>query len=260
MARDSFIIYTEWGENISVLSDEQAGVLVKALFSLAKDEDIPQMDAVTDMCFRFLKAQIDRDSKRYEEKKSVRSEAGKKGAIARWQNGKNDKRILANGKNSLYVDVDVNEDVNEYVNDDDDKKEKRKKSIIDDAERKRLEERDRILEEDDYAARHEDDGKRYFEPVVKLGWKKPSGENLTSTGHEPLTEEQKAYWTKRAADFIASHKGGRWAWGVTEPHLTSIRWLTAHTTEELTGRRIRSCVRVLRELLPQGWCLKRVRK
>lgn len=141
MAKDSFILYSEWSENISILSNEQAGILVKALFSLAKGEDIPQMDAVTDMCFRFLKAQIERDSKRYEEVKNIRSEAGKKGAMARWKNGKNGKRISANGKNAFYVDVDVNDDVND---------------------------------DDDYSLRHESSSEKttFFEPKVKLGWKK----------------------------------------------------------------------------------------
>lgn len=115
MARDSFILYSEWAENISILSDNQAGVLIKALLAFVRDEQIPEMDTLTDMCFRFLKAQIDRDSKRYEEVKNVRSEAGKKGAAARWQNGKNSKGIFANGnangKNSLYVDDDVDDDV-----------------------------------------------------------------------------------------------------------------------------------------------------
>ena len=50
--------------------------------------------------------------------------------------------------------------------------------------------------------KHEDDGKTYFEPRVKLGWKK------TSTGHEPLTQEQKDYWTKRALEFQRKRESG----------------------------------------------------
>lgn len=168
MARDSFIVYTEWGENISILSNEQAGILVKALFSLAKDEEIPQMDAVTEMCFRFLKAQIERDSKRYEEVKNVRSEAGKKGAMARWQNGKNSKRISANGKNALYVDVDDNDD----DNDDDDEKERK---------------------EIDPNREH------FFKPRVKIGLVQP---------RKPLTEEEKKRIQAHTDEVVKMLRGG----------------------------------------------------
>ena len=162
MARDSFLMYAEWYENIAILSDEQAGVLIKSLFAYVRDENIPEMDALTKMCFQFLKAQIDRDSKRYEEVKNIRSEAGKKGAEARWKNGKNSKRIFANGnangKNALYVDVDVDDDVD--VNDDDDVLNKSSHRIMDDDN-----------PDDDYEERHEGAGEVHFKPTVKLGMK-----------------------------------------------------------------------------------------
>ena len=165
MAKDSFILYTEWSKNISILSDEQAGVLIKSLFAFARDEELPAMDSLTEMCYLFLQAQIDRDAKRYEEVKSIRSEAGKKGAAARWQNGKNGKRIFANGnangKNSLYVDVDDNVDVN--VN-----KDNVNNECITAWGRAQRESDDEKPDED-WDLRHQDDGRKYFNDSVKIG-------------------------------------------------------------------------------------------
>ena len=194
MAKDSFLMYAEWYENIAILSDEQAGVLIKSLFAYVRDENIPEMDTLTKMCFQFLKAQIDRDSKRYEEVKNIRSEAGKKGAEARWKNGKNSKRIFANGnangKNALYVDVDDDVDVNVDVNDDDDVLNKSSHRIIDDDN-----------PDDDYDLRHEGEGEVHFRPTVWLGRKQEP------VKHAPLTEEEKEKLRKRVQDFCERRHG-----------------------------------------------------
>lgn len=203
---ESMVFYESFLESVEDFDESDQWTLVKAILRYGLRGVEPNLPKHLKGIFKVARPLIDANI--------VRRENGKKGGRPKKPmvselktNGfEEENHTYENLKPNVNVNGYVND--NAYVNDDDDKKEKRKKSIIDDAERKRLEERDRILEEDDYAARHEDDGKRYFEPVVKLGRKKPSGENLTSTGHEPLTEEQKAYWTKRAADFRASHKGG----------------------------------------------------
>lgn len=99
MAKDSFICYTNWDEKIAFLSDEQAGVLFKAILSYMSDRQLPEMDGMTNMCFSFLKEKMDFDTKKYDEILKIRAEAGKKGADARW-NSKNSKGILANEKDN----------------------------------------------------------------------------------------------------------------------------------------------------------------
>ena len=54
--KDSFILFTEYKEQIEMLSDEQAGVLMKAIFCYASDEKLPEMDELTKMAFSFIKA------------------------------------------------------------------------------------------------------------------------------------------------------------------------------------------------------------
>ena len=115
--------------------------------------------------FKLIRPQVNANNKRRED--------GKKGGRPKKTIGfENENHRLLNSKPNVNVNVNenVNVNANENVNEAE-KKEKRKK-LIDDAERKRLEERDRILEEDDYAARHEGAGEHYFNPIVKLGWKK----------------------------------------------------------------------------------------
>ena len=106
MARVSFICYANWYEKIALLTDEQTGVLFKAIFSYVSDNQLPEMDAMTKMCFSFLKETLDMDAKKYDEILKIRSEVGKKGADARW-NGKNGKGIFANendnGKNGKGI-------------------------------------------------------------------------------------------------------------------------------------------------------------
>ena len=95
------VVYQDWIEYISVLTDEQAGQVFKAILLLANGKEPPDMDAVSDMCFRFLKRTILLDNEKYECQRSTRSEAGKKGAEARWQNMANDGKGIAKDGNRI---------------------------------------------------------------------------------------------------------------------------------------------------------------
>lgn len=78
--KDSFVIYTKYEEQISLLSDVQAGVLLRSLIKYQSGQDVPKMDAVTSMAFAFIKQQIDFDNQKYDDICKARSEAGKAGA------------------------------------------------------------------------------------------------------------------------------------------------------------------------------------
>ena len=204
---ESMVFYKSFLEAVEGFEDTLQLAFLKGVLRYGLYGEEPDLkDPALAGMFKLIRPQVNANNKRREDGKKG-AEYGKLGGRPKkTPMGLSDKTPMGllkeiGGVMTKTPNVNVNENVNVNSNDNDDDERKKK-------ERKRLEERDRLLEEDDYALRHEDDGKRYFEPVVKLGWKKTSGENLTSTGHEPLTEEQKAYWTKRAADFRASHKGG----------------------------------------------------
>ena len=78
--KDSFVIYTKYDEQISLLSDEQAGRLLRCLIKYQAGEELPKMDAVTNMIFSVIRQQIDFDNKKYEETCEKKASAGARGA------------------------------------------------------------------------------------------------------------------------------------------------------------------------------------
>jgi hypothetical protein len=76
--RDSFIMYTENAEQIDMLNDEQAGVLLKAVMHYQMGLDVPEMDGMVSIVFSVLRQRLDRDSAKYEEVCEKRKEAGRK--------------------------------------------------------------------------------------------------------------------------------------------------------------------------------------
>lgn len=76
--RDSFIMYTENAEQISMLTDEQAGTLFKAIMLYQLGEDLPEMDGMVSIVFSVIRQKLDRDSAKYEEVCEKRKEAGRK--------------------------------------------------------------------------------------------------------------------------------------------------------------------------------------
>lgn len=88
MAEDkkSFVAYIDWKSQIDLLSDEEAGKLIKHLFAYVNDED-PEFDKserLLIMAFEPIKLQLKRDLKKYEKTKSEKSANGAIGNLKRW--------------------------------------------------------------------------------------------------------------------------------------------------------------------------------
>ena len=79
MDKSSFVMYTKYLRHIQKLTMEQRGMLFTAILSYASDQEMPELDAATDMAFSFIQEQMDRDNAAYTEKCRKRSEAGKLG-------------------------------------------------------------------------------------------------------------------------------------------------------------------------------------
>lgn len=96
--RDSFILYTDIVTHVSRLNMDQRGVLFTAILMYERGERLPEMDDVTEMCFSFIQASLDREAKKYDAKVEKRREA----ANARWmQEHAND----ANASDALQTDA-----------------------------------------------------------------------------------------------------------------------------------------------------------
>ena len=81
--KDSFIIFTEYKEQFDMLTDEQAGVLIKAIFCYTTDGKLPEMDSITKMAFSFIRAALDRSDDKYQKKIEANKENGKLGGRPR---------------------------------------------------------------------------------------------------------------------------------------------------------------------------------
>ena len=118
--KNSFVLYNEYKEQFSLLSNEEAGRLIMAIFEYTESGNIPELEGMTLMAFSFIKKQLDRDSEKYEKTVEKRKEAGKTGGRPK-ANGSDEEAKKANGfskkqtKAKKPVDVYVNEDVDEDV-------------------------------------------------------------------------------------------------------------------------------------------------
>ena len=105
--KKSFVLYTDQREVFDELSDEDAGRLIKHIFSYVNDENPSTDDLLLKVAFLPIKTQLKRDLKMWDEKKLQRAEAG----IAKSSNAK---QSLANPSNAtndvanLAVNVNVN--------------------------------------------------------------------------------------------------------------------------------------------------------
>lgn len=84
MAKDktSFVLYSDSKSIIDLMTNEQAGLLLKTLFAYVNDEN-PVIDNSIAIVFEMIKLQLKRDLKKWEQTKEGRSAAGKASAEAR---------------------------------------------------------------------------------------------------------------------------------------------------------------------------------
>lgn len=129
MAKDSFILYLEQKQIFEMLTDEEAGQLIKAIFEYEDTGQTVTLDRSLQIAFLPIKNVLDRNKEKYE--KVV--ERNKKNIEKRWNKEDTKNTTGKNGisKNTKNTDND-NENDNEHDNDNDnehdnDKKEKSKK-------------------------------------------------------------------------------------------------------------------------------------
>lgn len=83
--RKNFLLYREWGRPINLLSDAQAGILLKSFFKYWDGEAPTFDDEGLKMISSFIFAQFDRDSVAYQKKCAANQANGKKGGRPKTQ-------------------------------------------------------------------------------------------------------------------------------------------------------------------------------
>jgi len=112
--KKSFILYADQKAIFNELSNEQAGKLIKYIYSYVNDENPYIDDQIIKVCFAPIKLQLKRDLEKWEQKQIQRSEAGKRSAEVRKQNSTS---VNEREQTSTVNDND-NVNVNDiYIND-----------------------------------------------------------------------------------------------------------------------------------------------
>lgn len=110
--KTSFVLYSDSKSIIDLLTNEQAGLLLKTLFAYVNDEN-PKIDNSIALVFEMIKLQLKRDLKKWEKTKEGRSLAGKASAEAKRLAKLNEQ----NSTNSTNVDFVQQTSTNSTVSD-----------------------------------------------------------------------------------------------------------------------------------------------
>lgn len=123
--RDGFILHEKTMAQVALLSDEQAGELLKAMIAHYQGVEL-EVSQIVGIIMVDARERMDSDKAAYEELAEKRTEAGRRGAAKRWQtdsknmanDGKaiashskrmaNDSKHMANDGESVSVSVSVN--------------------------------------------------------------------------------------------------------------------------------------------------------
>jgi len=117
--KDNFILYTEQQEIFEKLNDEQAGKLIKAIFSYVATGEVPELDTLLDLVFVPIRQTLDRNKEKYDRVSEIRAKAGAKGGSKTKQN-KQMLNLLSKKSNCCVNDNDNvhdNDSDNVSVND-----------------------------------------------------------------------------------------------------------------------------------------------
>lgn len=119
--KKSFVLYSDYIELFTELSNEDAGKLIKHIFRYVNDENPQTKDPIVKFSFIPIKQQLKRDLKKYQGIKEQRSLAGKESARLRalqaQQSSTNPTSVESVEQSSTNPTVNVNGNVNETVND-----------------------------------------------------------------------------------------------------------------------------------------------
>jgi uncharacterized phage protein (TIGR02220 family) len=115
--KKSFVLYSDQRTLIELLSNEQAGVLLKHIFAYVNDENPICKDQLINIAFEPIKQQFKRDLIKWVSTKEGRSKAGLASAEARRINKLQQTSTNVNNVQQSSTNSTVNDNVNVNVND-----------------------------------------------------------------------------------------------------------------------------------------------
>ena len=122
--KKSFVLYTEYEENLQELPDEELGQLFRAIFGYVNRGVVPELSPSSKMAFSFIRKDLDRNQAKYEETCRKRREAGSKGGRPPKANANGENQSKAKKENGFSENQskakkpdNENDNVNENEND-----------------------------------------------------------------------------------------------------------------------------------------------
>lgn len=115
--KKSFIAYSDWKEVFDELPDEDAGKLIKHIFSYVNDENPITDSVLIRAVFANIKSTLKRDLEKWDNTKTKRSDAGKIGGLNSGESRKSKQKEANASKSKQKEAVNVNDNVSVNVND-----------------------------------------------------------------------------------------------------------------------------------------------
>ena len=213
--KKSFIAYSDWRDTFVQLPDEDAGKLIKHIFSYVNDED-PQTESVLiNAVFAQIKNALKRDLEKWDKQLNQRKEAGKKSAERRAAKS-NDRSTTVetrqrNSTDSVSVSVNVSDSVSENVNETNKDNIDSRKLKFATSLQPYLDQygRDMLKEFHEYWTEHNDNGKK-----MRFEYSKNQPFNVS---------RRLATWNKRRQDTPINNKGKKRGEGVNAEYLQELQ-------------------------------------
>jgi hypothetical protein len=116
MTKKSFVLHVDSLDVLDELTNEQAGMLLKAMRDYHNEDETP-LDALTKIVFCPFKNQFNRDSLKYQTTCERRANAGSMGGKQKVANASNPKQKVANVAESVNVSENDSDSVNDSKSD-----------------------------------------------------------------------------------------------------------------------------------------------
>lgn len=110
--KKSFLLYTDRWKEIQMLSNEQCGILFKAIFTYVNTgEPLKTDDLALRLFFSFLVSQIDESTRKWVATRKARSEAGKRGGAPKGNKNADKQKQTKQTKQAVTVTDTVTDTV-----------------------------------------------------------------------------------------------------------------------------------------------------
>lgn len=105
--KDTFLLRHDFFPQIKMLTMEQRGRLLTAIYAHATEEELPEMDELTTLCFGFIRASLDANAKKYYAECEQNRENGRKGGRPKKADGLEENRTVFSESGGFYSKPEV---------------------------------------------------------------------------------------------------------------------------------------------------------